>query len=174
MVGPDYHPPRTATRPHWSEPLAGGETNAAATAAEWWRNFNDAELDSLIARAVQSNLDLRVALGRVREARAQYGVASADLWPTLDTSASYARSLQSKNQPLIGSLPSFVEQQIPFENNVYQAGFDASWEIDVFGGKRRALQASSAQYAALQFSRRDVLVTLLGDVAQSYILTFWR
>ena len=168
-VGPDYHPPQTATRLHWSEPLAGGETNATATATEWWKNFNDMEMDSLIARAVQSNLDLRVAVGRVREARAQYGVASADLWPTLDTSASYARSLQSKNQPLIGSLPSFVEQQIPFENNVYQAGFDASWEIDVFGGKRRALQASSAQYAASQFSRRDVLVSLLGDVAQSYI-----
>jgi len=53
-----------------------------------------------------------------------------------------------------------------FENNVYQAGFDASWEIDVFGGKRRAKEAAGAQVSASEFGRRDVLITLLGDVAR--------
>jgi NodT family efflux transporter outer membrane factor (OMF) lipoprotein len=121
----------------------------------------------LIARAVQSNLDLHLAQARVRESRAQYGIASADLWPTLDASGSYARSRQSEHQPLLGSIP--LPPNVPFENNVYQAGFDASWEIDVFGGKRRATEAARAQLPASEFSRRDVLLTLLGDVAQSYI-----
>ena len=71
-VGPDYHTPETKAPAHWNEPLAGGETNSAAATAAWWKNFHDAELDSLIERAACSNLDLRIAQSRVREARAQY------------------------------------------------------------------------------------------------------
>jgi len=100
-------------------------------------------------------LDLRIAQARVREARAQYGIASADLWPTVDGSSSYARQRQSKHQPLLGSLP--FPPGVPFENDVYQAGFDASWEIDVFGGKRRTKEAAGAQVSASEFGRRDVL-----------------
>ena len=73
-VGPDYHEPETKTPAHWSEPLAGGETNAAAATAAWWKNFHDPELDSLIERAARSNLDLHIAQARVREARAQYSM----------------------------------------------------------------------------------------------------
>src|SRR6185312_3384141 len=112
-------------------------------------------------------LDLRIAQARVREARAQYGIASADLWPTVDGSSSYARARESQHQPLLGSIP--LPGNVPFENNVYQAGFDASWEIDVFGGKRRAKEAAGAQVSASVFGRRDVLITLLGDVARNYI-----
>jgi multidrug efflux system outer membrane protein len=166
-VGPNYHTPEAKTQTHWSEPLAGGETNSAAVTADWWKNFHDSELDSLINRAVRSNLDLRIAQARVREARGQYRIAAADLWPTVDGASSYARARQSKHQPLLGSLP--LPAGVPFENNVYQAGFDASWEIDVFGGKRRAVEAAGAQVSASEFGRRDVLVTLLGDVAQYYV-----
>jgi NodT family efflux transporter outer membrane factor (OMF) lipoprotein len=166
-IGPNYHQPPVHAPTHWSEPLAGGETNAGTATAEWWKNFHDPELDSLVERAVRSNLDLRVAQARVREARAQYGIASADLWPTVDGSGSYSRSRQSKNQPILGSEP--IPASVPFENNVYQAGFDASWEIDVFGGKRRAVEAAGAQVSASEFGRRDVLLTLLGDVARNYI-----
>ena len=167
MVGPDYHRPPVNTPAKWGEPLNGGETNAPAVSTAWWKNFNDAELDSLIGRAVQSNLDLQIAQARVREARAQSQEAYSDLWPTLDTSASYARALESRHQPVIGSLK--VPASVPFENNVYQAGFDANWEIDVFGGQRRAVQASNEQLGATEFGRDDVLLTLLGDVARSYI-----
>jgi NodT family efflux transporter outer membrane factor (OMF) lipoprotein len=166
-VGPNYHQPQVNAPAHWNEPLAGGETNAAVATADWWKNFHDPKLDSLVERAVRSNLDLRVAQARVREARAQYGIASADLWPTVDGSGSYSRSRQSKNQPILGSEP--IPASVPFENNVYQAGFDASWEIDVFGGKRRAVEAAGAQVSASEFGRRDVLITLLGDVAQNYV-----
>jgi outer membrane protein, multidrug efflux system len=164
-VGPDYHQPKVSAPAHWSEPLAGGETNSTMETAKWWTNFNDSELDSLVGRAVRSSLDLRIAQARVREARAQYGIASADLWPIVDASGSYARALESRHQPLLSS----ISKRTPFENNVYQAGFDASWEIDVFGGKRRARQAAGAQVSASEFGRRDVLITLLGDVARNYV-----
>jgi len=147
--------------------MAGGETNSSASVAMWWNNFNDPELNSLIERAVKSNLDLMIAAARVREARAQYRVTSADLWPTVGTSASYERQRQSKNQPIIGAFP--LPKSLPFENNVYQAGFDASWEIDVFGGTRRATEAARAEVAGAEFGRRDTLVTLLGEVARNYV-----
>ncbi len=166
-VGPDYQRPAVNTPAHWSEPLVGGETNAPVPLTGWWRNFNDPELDSLIARAVQSNLDLRVAQARVREARAQYGLAVADLWPAADVSGSYARTGTSHHQPVLGSLP--IPPGVPFENDVYQAGFDASWELDVFGGKRRTTEAARDEVAAFEYGRRATLVTLLGDVARNYI-----
>ena len=165
-VGPNYHPPATKAPGNWAEPLAGGETNTGIAVTDWWKSFRDPELDALIERAVHSNHDLRIAQARVREARAQSGIAFADLWPTVDASGSYARALQSKHQPILGSIPL---TGVPFENNIYQAGFDASWEIDVFGGKRRAVEAAGAQVAASEFDRRDVLLTLLGDVARNYI-----
>jgi NodT family efflux transporter outer membrane factor (OMF) lipoprotein len=165
-VGPDYQKPNVSAPAQWN-PLAGGETNAAAATAAWWKNFHDAELDSLIERAACSNLDLRIAQARVREARAQYRMTSADLWPTVDAAGSYARNRQSEHQPVLGSLP--MPPGVPFENDVYQAGFDATWEIDVFGGKRRTTESAGAQVAAAQFGEREVLVTLLGEVARNYV-----
>jgi NodT family efflux transporter outer membrane factor (OMF) lipoprotein len=166
-VGPTYRPPAIKAQPQWSPALAGGETTNSGSVAFWWKNFNDPELDSLIERAVISNLDLRIAAARVREARAQFRVTAADLWPSVGTSASYERQLQSMHQPLLGSIP--LPANVPFENNVYQAGFDASWEIDVFGGKRRATEAAKAEVAASEFGRRDTLVTLLGEVSRNYV-----
>jgi NodT family efflux transporter outer membrane factor (OMF) lipoprotein len=166
-VGPDYHPPNVSAPTHY-DVLAGGETNAVVPAAAWWKNFNDPELDSLIGRAVQSNLDLKLAAARVREARAHYRLTSADFWPTVDASGSYARERESKNQPLVGP-GDHLPAGIPFENSFYQSGFDASWEIDVFGGTRRATESAEAQLAATQFGEREVLVTLLGDVARNYV-----
>jgi NodT family efflux transporter outer membrane factor (OMF) lipoprotein len=167
MVGPDYHPPAVKTTQQWSAPLAGGETTNSGSVAFWWKTFNDPELDSLIDRAVRSNLDLKIATARVREARAQYRVTDADLWPTVGASGSYQRQQQSMNQPVLGAIP--LPGNIPFENNVYQAGFDASWEIDVFGGTRRAAEAAKAEVAAAEFGRRDTLVTLLSEVARNYV-----
>src|SRR5882724_2971744 len=166
-VGPDYHQPNVSAPTQWGEPMTDGERNSSASVAMWWNRFNDPELNSLIERAVKSNLDLKIAAARVREARAQYRVTSADLWPTVGTSASYERQRQSKNQPIIGGFP--LPKSLPFENDVYQAGFDASWEIDVFGGTRRATEAAKAEVAGAEFGRRDTLVTLLGEVARNYI-----
>lgn len=166
-VGPDYHKPTVAAPSHWGEPLAGGETNSAAAVADWWKTFNDPELNSLINRAVQSNLDLRIAQARVREARAQYGITVGNLWPTVDCGSSFNRVRVSKHLPVLNYLP--VPSGTPYENNFYQAGFDASWEIDVFGGRRRAAESAKAQVAAAEFGERDVLVSLLGEVAVNYV-----
>lgn len=166
-VGPNYQRPAVSMPARWSATLAGGETNAPAALAGWWGNFHDSELDSLINRAVQSNLDLRIAQARVREARAEYGITAASLWPAAGVSGSYARAQASHHQPVLGSIP--LPPDVPFENNVYQAGFDASWELDVFGGNRRATEAARAEVAASEFSRRATLITLLGDVARNYI-----
>ncbi len=166
-VGPDYHRPETKAPAHWTEPLAGGETNAAAATAAWWKNFHDAELNSLIERAASSNLDLRIAQARVREARAQYGGAAANLWPTVDAGGGYSRLRAPEHAPVLGTV--HLPPGSSYEDDLHVGGFDASWEIDVFGGKRRAVEAAKAHMAGAEFGERDVLVTLLGEVARNYV-----
>ena len=161
-VGPDYHAPKLRTPRGWSEPLAGGETNGLPDLAAWWKRFQDPELDSLVERAVKVNLSLRVAEARVREARAQQAIASGAWWPSADATASYTRSRISGNYFL--PLPPGT----PLGYNFYQAGFDASWEIDIFGGTRRAVEAARAETAAAEFNRRDVVVSLLAELARNY------
>jgi NodT family efflux transporter outer membrane factor (OMF) lipoprotein len=165
-VGPNYHLPESNPPGEWSEAASGGEAERSASLAAWWKNFSDAELDSLVERALSSNLDPRIARARVREARAERGVASAGLWPRVDASGSYARARESANQPLLGAL---LPPGVPLENNVYQAGFDASWELDVFGGTRRAVEAADAEIAAAVYGREDVRVTLIAEVARRYV-----
>jgi len=166
-VGPDYQPSAGDAPAAWSSPVAGGLTDSTAEASSWWTSFNDAELNSLIQRAVKTNLDLRVSEARLRQARAVRGMSVADFAPTADATASFARQLQSMNQPLIGSLP--LPANFPFEYNVYNAGFDASWEIDLFGGKRRALEAATAEWQGAMEARNDVMLTLLAEVARNYV-----
>jgi NodT family efflux transporter outer membrane factor (OMF) lipoprotein len=168
-VGPNYQRPGAKLPAQWGEPLAGGITSQNDQVGAWWKGFHDPELDSPIARAVETNLDLRIAEARVRQARAQKDFARAAYWPTVDAAGSYARQRQSENQPIIGSLN--VPSSVAFENNVYEAGFDALWEIDLFGGKRRAVEAASAELAAVEYGRCDVLVTLLSEVARNYVQT---
>jgi len=162
-VGPDYHPPKTAAPAQWASPRDGGETNLPAADAAWWKSFQDAELDSLVVRAAQSNLNLRAALARVREARAAAGVVAAARSPTLDAAGSYARDRYSGN-----GFPPFPPG-VPVEANVYQAGFDAAWELDVFGGTRRATEAARADLAAAEYGRRNVLITITAEVARHYV-----
>jgi outer membrane protein TolC len=140
---------------------------APADVTDWWRTFNDPELDSLIDRAVRSNLDLSIAQARVREARAQYGIASAALAPSADASGADSRQEASHHQPVLGSVP--LPPNTPFDNEVYQAGVDASWEIDVFGGRRREVEAARAEVGASENDRRATLMVLLGDVARNYV-----
>jgi NodT family efflux transporter outer membrane factor (OMF) lipoprotein len=167
MVGPNFKAPVAAPPQHWSEPLGGGESERAATLATWWRGFHDPELDSLVKRAMASNLDLRAAEARVRQARAARGLAEAQRWPEADVSGSAARAKQSANQPLIGSA---LPPGTPLTSNVYQGGFDASWELDLFGGVRRGAEAADADLAAAGFSRADAQVTLVAEVARNYTL----
>ncbi|WGS84029.1 efflux transporter outer membrane subunit [Methylomonas sp. UP202] len=169
VVGPDYQPPNSNMPAQWSDASSKEITHQNDQPGDWWKLFHDDKLNSLIERAVKANLDLHIAESRVRQARAQQGFAEADLWPTLSASGSYARQKQSEHQPILGSLPK--SSNIPFENDVYKAGFDATWEIDLFGGKRRAVEAATAALTATEYGRRDVLVSLLSEVARYYALT---
>ncbi len=168
-VGPNYHPPTVKAPAQWGAPLTNGISSQDSQAGAWWKCFHDPKLDSLIERAVATNLDLRIAESRVRQARAQLGFAHADYGPTVGASGSYSRQRQSENQPIMGDLS--IPSSVPFENDYYQAGFDASWEIDLFGGKRRAVQAATAELTAVKYGQRDVLVTLLSEVARNYVQT---
>jgi NodT family efflux transporter outer membrane factor (OMF) lipoprotein len=166
-VGPDYQAPANHAPAAWSSPVADGLTDQTSSASSWWTSFNDAELDSLIQRAAQTNLDLRVSEARLRQARAVQAGSSADFWPSLDSTASVARARQSQNQPLLGSLP--LPPNFSFEYDVYQVGFDASWEIDLFGGKRRAHEAATAEFEGAIEARNDAMLSLLAEVARDYV-----
>jgi NodT family efflux transporter outer membrane factor (OMF) lipoprotein len=165
-VGPDYVPPSPSVPKDWTEKDGGPDaassrvTSQAAAVAEWWKTFKDAELTSLVERAAKSNLDLKLAEARVREARGLRGVSAGALLPDVGASGNYARNRFSENVPQVGA---------GRQSNFYQAGFDASWEIDVFGGLRRGLEAADASVDASVEARRDVLVTLLAEVARNYI-----
>lgn len=159
-VGPDYHPPKLAAPANWSEGQRGGATNSAMQVVQWWKTFNDPELDSLIERAVKANHDLRIAEGLLLQARALRSGAYWDLGPTINSSAAYTDQRISKNAPYSAS---------PFHTYLYDAHFDASWEIDVFGGKRREVQEATALYASVEDNRRGVLVSVLAEVARNYI-----
>ena len=163
-VGPNYHQPNVSTPSGWASPLADGETNSPVNLAVWWRNFNDTNLDSLMATAVESNLTLHIAEAHVREARAERGVVAGGLWPSIGSSASYSRNRYGAN-----SFPPLAGFGVPLDYNLYNAGFDAAWELDIFGGTRRAVEAANAEIGAAEYNQRDVLVSLLAEVARDYI-----
>jgi multidrug efflux system outer membrane protein len=178
MVGPNYRAPQVPVPAAWSEAQPGKAEASAAAVSQWWTTFKDPVLESLIARAVQSNWDLRTATGRVREARAQRGVAGADLWPTINLSGSYTRQRASENAIPFSSGagssstsggPSPFLQGLKLDQDLFQTGFDASWEIDLFGGVRRSIEAADADLASSQESLRDTLVSLLAEVARNYV-----
>ena len=171
-VGPNYQKPDLGAPTNWLEGQQTGIKSEPAELARWWTAFNDPLLNSLVERAVQSNLDLRIAEGRIREARAVRASTAAGEWPTVDISGSYMRNRLSKNAlslPFSGGGGISGFPGIDLDQNLYKSGFDASWEIDVFGGTRRSIEAADANIEASMESRRDTLVTLLGDVAKNYI-----
>src|SRR5438309_1211642 len=169
-VGPKYQPPKASVPDFYHQAGATG-TNRDASVENWWATLNDKELTSLVDRAIRANLDLKIASSRILEARAARRVTRADLLPTV-TSANTAQRVRGgltsglfhadKGQSGGSSLLT------PFETNVFQFGFDSSWEIDLFGGRRRALEAATADVAGAAEARRDTLVSVLAEVARNY------
>ncbi len=164
LVGPNYQPPQTEMPRQWSARQAKA---AAAPSdrelARWWAIFHDPVLASLEARALKSNLDLKQALARLRQARASRGIAAGGLGPTLDASGSYQRSRSSS----AGSR--YSSSSDGYVGDLYQAGFDAGWELDIFGGLRRGLEAADADLLAALEASRQVRVSLAAEVALNYL-----
>lgn len=170
VVGPRYAAPRVEVPAAFQQAQAPGTAGDAdrATLAAWWTGFHDAKLDDLVARAIAGNLDLKIAAARVREARAARGIAASAALPQLDASGAYARGERSDAVPPFNSAAGSVVFGARTQN-VFQAGFDAGWELDVFGGVKHDVEAAVAQAQAVEEARRDVLVILLGDVARNYV-----
>jgi NodT family efflux transporter outer membrane factor (OMF) lipoprotein len=172
-LGPRYRAPKLDIPVKWSEISNGTVPSGAVDLSDWWTAFHDPVLYSLVTRAIHSNLDLRIAEARIREARAARGIVAADRLPSIDASASATRSERSESLPPFrtraaggGGAGNAFGDRI---QDLFQAGFDASWEIDVFGGIRRGVEAASADVEAVVEDRRDVLVTLLAEVSRNYV-----
>ncbi len=163
-VGPDYVPPELTTPDAFSSELSGGlsgDPMDQATLSQWWTTLNDPELTSFIDRAVVGSLNLRQAAARILEARAQRGISEADRFPTLDASGSVSRRRFrfGTNQ----------DNVLAATTSLYEGGFDATWELDLFGRLQRQVEASTAEFVASEEDYRDVLVTLLAEVALNYV-----
>jgi outer membrane protein, multidrug efflux system len=186
-VGPDYHTPKLAVVPAvFSEATTRPATQpvdpqlaAVPTSDElkrWWETLHDPELNRLVDRALVSNLDLQSAVQNIRQARAQLGIAQAGLYPTIDVDGSYTHSRNSAHVGFGssgagggggGGGGAGVKPKL--EGDLYQAGFDATWEIDLFGGVRRGDEAAQATLEAAMENRNAVMITLLGEVATDYV-----
>jgi multidrug efflux system outer membrane protein len=160
-VGPNYEKPQMELPDQWAEMPPEGVIAEVGTdeLTRWWTLFDDPLLASLIERSLKQNKDLQIAQARVREARGRRGVVAADFLPTIGTSGTYARSRTSEN----------TNAGIALEQDFFEAGFDANWEMDIFGGVRRAVEAADADIGASVESLRNVLVTLVSEVARNYL-----
>jgi NodT family efflux transporter outer membrane factor (OMF) lipoprotein len=169
-VGPNYRPPEPKAPDAWAETaddIAAGE----ATVVSWWTLFEDPQLTDLVGRAVRSNQNLKLAQARIRQAQAQRMVAAAAGLPSLDASGSYTRYSRSGSafgSTTGGAAGGLSPTAFGSGGDLYQAGVDGNWNLDVFGGVRRSVEAANANIGAAQEDLRDTLVTLLGQVATNY------
>jgi multidrug efflux system outer membrane protein len=159
-VGPDYHAPETRAAPEWLEAGSPGQVDL-----QWWDRFGDPQLSSLVQRAVASNPDLKEAEGRLAEARANREAIAGGRLPSVTAKGSATENVLSKNGQLpIGNIPGF-QREFP----LYDLGFDASWEIDLWGRRTRQMQGATARVESATYARRDVMLTLIAEVVRSYM-----
>jgi NodT family efflux transporter outer membrane factor (OMF) lipoprotein len=157
-VGPDYVPPQVEAPPSFSQAVSA-ELDADA---RWWKSFSDPVLDELVEVALTSNRDLLAAAQRVREARAVIDIESDRNYPTVDGRVGYVRRKPSTAVAGGQFLPSDPA-------SVHTVGFDARWEIDLFGHNARAIEAVEAGYGSALEDARGVLQRLVAEVARNYV-----
>jgi outer membrane protein, multidrug efflux system len=174
-VGPDYSRPTAPVPRAYSEPHSAavlGDTELGS----WWKSFGDEELDRLINRAIAQNLDVETAAAKIRQARAEERAAGAAALPKVSTSASVTRQRISEHAIPVppggggnggGGAGGFGLPGSEF--TTWRAGFDASWEVDLFGKTRRSVEAARARTGAAIWNRRDVQVSTAAEVASSYL-----
>lgn len=160
MVGPVYRPPTTRVAPGFTAAAANGTDEAALS--RWWTNYGDTRLEQLVARGIAHNYDLRIAEANLRQARALYRLARFDRLPTVRSGAAYSTQLQSSAAAPSGATH---DQR---QGELFDAGFDATWELDFFGRVRHSVAAASAELDASEARRLDVLVSLTAEIARSY------
>lgn len=164
-VGPDYRaPPPVDIGEGWAQPVAPAPASASVDLARWWASLGDPVLERLIDTALAQNIDLRHAYARIDEARALRDRVAGDKAPVVGAGASVNRRRQSENGPLpIGSIPGLDATQ-----TIYDAGFDAAWEADLFGANQRALEGASARLQATEADAQGVRMRIVAEVARAW------
>ncbi|BCG87187.1 RND transporter [Mesorhizobium sp. 113-3-9] len=156
VVGPDYRTPILPMPANWSSEKPTKSAQPAQL-SQWWQRLRDPQLNTLVAEAVAGNLDVATAKAKIREARASYRQSAGTLLPSVDGSGSVTRNKSAATTAGTNSIYS-----------EYQAGFDASWELDLFGANRRGVEAARYGVDASEQELRSTLLTLVGDVASYY------
>lgn len=177
-VGPDYRAPEMTPPPAFAGPQ---RTATATIPADWWTLFGDAALDDLVARALKDSPDIATAASRVRQARLQEVIAGAAGKPTVTASAGASRIEFSRNAGFATLAQQFSGGGggggegapnglgLPGTGiSTFSLGFDAAWELDLFGGARRGREAASARREAAEFGAEDAALTLAAEVASAY------
>jgi len=164
-VGPNFHSPRPSVPASWvgakeTSPLVATTDNSAEL-ARWWRELRDPTLTSLVEDAMKANLSLAVAQANLRQARALKGIAVGGLWPSVTGAGTYQRQSGPQGPESSGAVPS--------SGNLFQVGLDAAWELDIFGGIRRGVEAAEAGVQAAIENVRDVQVSIAAEVALDYV-----
>lgn len=166
-VGPKYETPTMQSKmpDAWHFATTAGFEVGAVDVSNWWYRFDDPKLVNLISQAQRTNLTLQIAVSNVRQARASYGVASSELSPNMNAQGHVEREQASNNSPTLANFPNVQSKPV----NDYAVGLDASWELDLWGGIEKNIEAASAMEGVALENYRDVLVTLRADVASTYI-----
>ncbi len=163
MVGPDYKKPDDCMPVNFTE--ACTEQSSEEDLCGWWKQLNDPFLDSLLAQAMECNYDIRIAFEKIQQARAQYRIERSYLFPEIDLTATAVRSRNSQN---FFATTSGVSN-IPTYENFFQLGFDAIWELDIWGKFRRGKRAAYFQWEATIDDFKNVMITMLSEVARNYV-----
>ncbi len=162
MVGPDFVKPEAPLRGEWTEIEAPGLSAGQTDYSSWWRVFDDPVLDNLVETAYRQNLSLQIAGIRIYEARAQLGIAVGNLYPQQQS----ASGLLTTNKLGTSAETTVIDNYF----NSLSLGFDAAWELDVWGKFRRSVQSGAANLEATVASYDNVLVSLTAEVARTYIV----
>ena len=173
MVGPNYRQPATCMPEEFVE--GTGETVLSdQDLNQWWKQFNDPMLNSLLEEACRANYDFRLALERIVQARSQFQVQSSYLWPEFDIDAIATRSRNSQNlfNTGNGSVASSTAQSsiLPTFLNFFHVGFDAIWELDFFGKFRRSKRAAFYAWEASREDAQNVMISMMSEVARNYVV----
>ena len=156
-VGPNYKRPDTPVAPNYAGAEASTYSTDGHIQAKFWTEFDDETLNQLVDDALLANHDLRIALGNLVEARAARRESLFDLGPTVTASGGHTNELVPK-----------VQAGFPFSTSFYDAGFDATWELDLFGRVRRGVEARSAELQGAEASLQDAQVSVTAEVARTY------
>ena len=165
-VGPNYKRPAAPTVASWelAEPWREGAPKDAIPKGEWWSVFHDDDLNALEAQALAANQTLKISLARLEQARATAAIQVSTLFPTLSASPSAERQRISANRPTNG----VVFKLRPVTQNTYAVPFTVSYEVDLFGRRRRSIEAAEASYQANAADLENVRLLVTAQLAGDY------